>query len=30
MIFCEPESCTKTIETMNGPETYEVDCAFAD
>ncbi|WP_192901695.1 hypothetical protein [Psychroflexus aestuariivivens] len=30
MIACEPEPCTKTIETMNGPETYEVDCDFAD
>jgi hypothetical protein len=27
---CEPETCTKTIDTINGPQTIEVDCAFAD
>jgi hypothetical protein len=27
---CEKEPCTKTIDTISGPQEIEVDCAFAD
>ncbi len=30
ILSCEKEPCTKTIDTINGPQEIEVDCAFAD
>lgn len=30
ILSCEEEPCTKTIDTINGPQEIEVDCAFAD
>lgn len=30
ILSCGEEPCTKTIDTINGPQEIEVDCAFAD
>jgi hypothetical protein len=30
ILSCKKEPCTKTIDTFNGPQEIEVDCAFAD
>jgi hypothetical protein len=29
-LSCDPEPCTTTIETINGPQTIEIDCGFED
>ncbi|WP_299097884.1 hypothetical protein [uncultured Winogradskyella sp.] len=30
ILSCDEEPCTKTIDTFDGPQEIEVDCAFAD